>query len=66
LTKIISKKMKWYIEIINNKLNIINILNTLEEFNKLKTLIQKKENINKTNSMTDDLIHKNHYIINSN
>ena len=66
LPKIISKKMKWYIEIINNKLNIINILNTLEEFNKLKTLIQKKENINKTNSMTNDLLHKNHYIINSN
>ena len=55
--------MKWYIEIINNKLNIINILNTLEGYNKLKELIKKKENINKTNTIAGDIIHKNNFLI---
>ena len=56
--------MKWYIEIINNKLNIINILNTLEGYNKLKESFQKKENLNKSNSITDDIVHKNNYLMN--
>ena len=62
--KINTNKMKWYIEIINNKLNIINILNTLEGYNKLKESFQKKENLNKSNSITDDIVHKNNYLMN--
>ena len=57
------KEMKWYIETINNKLNIINILNILEGYNKLKGLIQNKENINKINTITGERIHRNNFLI---
>ena len=57
------KEMKWYIETINNKMNIINILNILEGYNKLKGLVLNKENINKINTITGERIHRNNFLI---
>jgi hypothetical protein len=57
------KEMKWYIETINNKLNIIYILNILEGFNKLKGFIQKKNTINQIKQINSDF-YKNNYVIN--
>ncbi len=57
------KEMKWYIETINNKLNIISILNILERYNKLKGLIQNKVDINKTNTIAGNIIKKNNFVI---
>ena len=56
--------MKQYIQTINNKFNIISILNILEGYNKLKRLIQKDKYINKTNSIVGDIIHKNNFLRN--
>ena len=56
--------MKWYIKTINNKLNIIYILNIVEGYNKLKGLIQKNMNINKIYSISGDMIYKNNFLIN--
>ena len=62
-TRNIRKEIKWYIETINNKLNIIYILNILEGFNKLKGFIQKKNTINQIKQINSDF-YKNNYVIN--
>ncbi len=55
------KEMKWYIETINNKLNIIYILNIIEGYNKLKGLILKNLNINKINTISGDMLYNNNF-----
>ena len=58
------KEMKWYIETINKKLNIIYILNIIEGYNKLKGLFQKNMSINKINSISGDMVYKNKFFLN--
>ena len=62
-TKHDAKEMRWYIETINSKLNIIYILNILEQYHKLKELIQKEVPVNEINTISGDILYKNNFLI---
>ena len=66
LSSLKNNEMKWYIQVINNKMNIIYILNVLEGYNKLKGLFQNRNNntINKINTISGNIIYKNNFLIN--